>query len=259
MNKPENLVRNWWWIVLCGIIFASISNLVLMILPKQYTQKVDLQILFQTTPDINWTDKTMLEITEKMGALVESSDIQSLVVEELHREGYALNADDFSRFTQKERRFYGWNLSVATGDPALTETFLHIWQITVMNAILSDFQVSEQTQEQLALAEAWIPCFQQLPAEPIHPVCNPSNAAMIADRFDTIYNEFEAAKSRVKYLTGFPPAYSVLPLHISPIEKTFIASRNLTILLGTIAGVLTGTLTIESPWTRHLSNLRGAS
>ena len=259
MKTPENLQKNWWWIVLCAILFASLGNLLTVMLPARYTQSADIQVLFKQSAEMDWSDKTMLQVTEAMGSLVDDMDTQAEVLWQLRHEGYALDEKDFSQLASKERRFYGWKLIVTSNDSLLTETFLRIWQTVVFEAINADLEKSQKTQRQSELAELWIPCLQQLPAEPIHAFCNPQNAAQIAANYNEVFAQYEKAKSQVKYLIGFPPTYSAHLLTASSIERVSMVSRNSAILIGTLIGLLIGTLTIESPWTQHLNFRRGES
>ena len=259
MKNPETLQKNWWWIVLSAIIFASIGSLLTVMLPARFTQSADIQILFIQSAEMDWSDKTMLQITDAMGSLVDDTDTQKEVLWQLHQAGYALDEKDFARFTSKERRFYGWKLNVSTKDPVLTETLLNTWQTVVLDAINADLEMSRKTQQQSKVAAVWLPCLQQLPAEPSHAVCNPQNAAQIATAYNQAFDQYQTAKSQVKYLVGYPPTYSVHLLEVNSTQRVTLLSKNTSILIGTLLGILVGTLTIESPWTKTLNFKRGES
>lgn len=259
MKNPENLFQHWWWIVLCAIIFAAIGNLVTLLLPIRYEQTANLQILFKPNQNINWTDKDMLSFTETVGEMVVSSAVQSLVIDQLLSQDFDLSGNDLSRYIEKEQRYYGWKLIVNTNDAELTEAILSTWKSTVMELLENDLLMSQQAEEQRALVAAWIPCLQQLPAEPMHPFCNPRNAAEISSLYHQATDQYQTAVSNILFLEDYPPTYSITFLDTETAERIPMIDSSAGIFVGLLIGIALGTLTIQDPWTKHLNFKRGES
>ncbi len=257
MKKPENLFQHWWWIILCAILFAAAGNFFAALMPARYEQSTDFQILFKPNQSIDWTDKEMLALTETVGDLINDQFIRSSIIESL--EAYALEDSDFSAYTGLEQRYYGWKLKVTTKDPALTEAFLEAWQTAVSEVIQHDLTMSQQTQQQRLVVAAWIPCLQLLPAEPMHPFCNPQNTAMMASQYNEAVDKYQSDREEILFLDDYPPAYSVTGVETSAVTRIPLIKQSTFIFTGLLTGLLIGTLTIQMPWTYHLNFKRGES
>lgn len=245
--------------MLCAILFAGLANLIVVILPHQYSASTDLQIVFEPGQDINWTDKYMLSFTEEIGGVLEDPTIMAAVIDSLSDQGYLITEKDIARSFSKERRFYGWKLTVTSDDAAWTQAALNTWKTTTLAAIQHDRDMGLAAQQQRALALAWVPCLQQLIVEPIHPVCNPANAMTISSLQNEAYDQYEATSSGIRFLTDYPPQYSVTEMAPQAVSPTSRLPRAVAIFTGSLLGILVGALTIQQPWTRFLQIKRGVS
>lgn len=244
---------------MCAILFAAVGNFVKTLLPTRYEQSVDFQILFEPNQNIDWTDKEMLVLTETVGGLINDPSIQTAVIQSLQKDGFDLNDSAFPAFTGLEQRYYGWKLKVNTNDPKLTEAFLSTWQTKVSEVIQHDLVMSQQTQQQRAIAAAWIPCLQLLPAEPMHPICNPQNASQVAVLYNQAVDQYQAAQQEILFLKNFPSAYTITPIETSNINQVSLVKQSSLMFTGLLAGLLIGAITVQTPWTYHLNFKRGES
>ena len=211
-----------------------------------------MQIHFEYSKALNWTDKTMLSFTRTLGSLIDSPEVTQAVLEDLHQQGFALTEKEFQSATYKEQRFYGWKLVANTNNTQLTGALLNTWQTAVIAAIDSDLARSQEAYFDREIAQSWLPCLQQLPSEPMHPICNSQNSAVIAANYGLAISNFETASSKIHFLGEFPPAYTVQRLDAAQQQKNSLVDSTTAILIGAFAGILIGVLTIQAPWTEYI-------
>lgn len=257
MKTPEEYSKHWWWLVLCAIIFAAIGSLFSMVFPRQYRSSVDLQILFETNREMNWTDKYMLSFTEEIGSIMDKAEMNAAVIQQLNIRGFSIDQQQMERYTTRELRFYGWKMIVTTNDPQLTEAVLEEWRTIVASAIQQDLESGQQAQQQHIQAAAWIPCLQQLPVEPVHPICSPDNASSISTLYHQAYHAYQNSQASIRYLSSYPPSYTIEFLEQKPVTSVQRVPQPIAIAAGLLLGILIGTITIQHPWTSHLRWKRG--
>ena len=260
MNSVVSFSRHWWWILLCALLGAGFANLVFQFLPMQYTVQTLINITFDFHSSLNWTDKSMLELSDTIGEIVVHPATIQTVLDKAARQNIHWSEKQFRKNTGIEQRYYGWELTVRAPMQTEAQTMLEIWSETV-------YEILREEQFALRQAAAWqtkidimVSCLQHLPVEPPHPTCRYGNELNLRTAFFRMEQEQTEQMADLNFLKSGDSAFVINPPYQQNVQQHAMSkTSSIGVVLSTLIGGAIGYLTLQKNIPERLNKKRDGS
>jgi capsular polysaccharide biosynthesis protein len=232
----ETIMRGWWITTLFALVGGLLGLLFSMTNPPIYEARAVL-ITGSDYSSINsesWTDTKIDYVNNKSALIVKSAEIQHQLIEDFKTRGIEIGLDAFSI----ERRLLKWDLVVQHSDPQIAADVANAWLELAIRSLEEARQNSLKVLETTLKLDLLTDCSKEVTPNAF---CSGiTNDSQLSEEIAKLTMQLDAEERNSKGITVVL-TFEKGSLATTP-TKPVIFNRNLLVLVGTIIGLLAGSL-----------------